>query len=1628
MTRFVRVLFLFPALAIAATGTASRTFEFSPGDFVFDRENGFDVVALPGQYWITEPGKPSLPLATYNILIPPDAEVVGVAVTAQSTAALPGEFLMHPAQRAQALSQPRLAFVEPDPATYGADKPYPAEPVSFTRSGSMSGFRIAGVQVAPLSYNPARKQLELSTRIEVTVTFERGRHAVAALDESQVELFEGAVSRLVVNPEAAKSWRPTARVTDDRTTDMMVITTNALAASFQPYVNWKTRAGIKTVVVKTESIYSTYPGRDNQERIRNCVIDYWQNHGVKWVLVGGDAEVVPVRTARITCEGYTEDIATDLYYADLQYSWNSDGNAYFGEMTDSVDLFHDLYIGRTPADNASDVDLFFRKCTTFARNPDPTFIKKAVMGSTMLFSPFHGRVINRMMDELFGPDWTFTHLEDPGSGQYAAQISSGNGISHVAAHGNQTSFSVMSASEAPGLSNGLRKLAFVNSIACQSGWFDGYECLAEALVKAPNGGCIAVCLNSRYGFGYPPGYGPSEMLDLQYYRYLVNKDAFQFGTLNAMSKDHFQSLTMGQEVWRWCVYELNLLGDPSLGMWTEAPTALTVTAPSTITAGPQVVRVSAESGGNPVRGALACIAKGSETYARGWTNSSGWVDLFVSPTTAGSATLSVTGADKTPYDAAITVSGTSANPALVFAGVRVDDSDGNGRLDPGESADLYVKLANLGAAAATGANAVLRTTSTYITRVDSTASFGTIAAGDTVEGDRLRVTASGATPNGTLAEFVLNTVTAQGTWSPYFDLQVGPTPAARKLWADHDTGDMILSMTTLGSIGTLGPYREGSGLKYPRDAGYGSLYFTSLACGNSPSYVVDRWYGQPTTTYNTDWRAVDTLHAVLPPIGAHEEYAAVIDDGAHSSPKGLRVAQWSGALSSPGYRDFVIVVYTLENTGASSIDGLHCGIFSDFDINNTTSNRVFSDANRRLVYMAGSSSYSNSAGIKLLSPAAAANLSAIDHAIYVTPGGMMTEAVKDSFLRGAIHVASSNRAANWSCVASAGPFNLAPGARQKVAFALVGGESAVEMNEHADSAQSWYDHQMPGGITYLRGIVDDPTPGGNGDGIINPGESFNLPVWIANRADRGMSGVWGVLRKTSADTLVTVTDSVRYFGPLGAGDSAWTGSNGFRLRVAAACTNRYALPLNLVCYDTLDSSYTSTPTLLVGAAQLVAAGTQCWDPRPGGNNNGRLDPGETVELALGLSNIGLGNCANVTARLRSGDARLVVNDSAGTYGAIGAGATVFNSADRFGVSASGAIPPETQVSCTLRITGDGYSATRVVLIAVGALTSADPIPDGPRQPALYYAYDDVDTFYVAAPEFEWVEIAGIGTRLTLSDDQTTVVPLPSGFGAFRYYGQNYNQLSICGNGWVGFGSTTASAYSNTALPATSLPPAVFLNWDDLYPPTGGGVWYYHDAANHRFIVEWDSVAYYSSRTTFETNQLILYDSTLAADDGNGIFTVQYLTNAGMSSSTAGAQDPSRAVAMQVLFNGAYHRAAAPIVAGRAILYSTDSVQTGVAEGPVSAKLALRVGVSPNPLRGRATVRFTVPLGGRVSVALYDRAGRRVRSLADCEMAPGRHELSWDGRDEAGRKVAQGVYFLRLDAAGDRRVVKTVMVG
>ena len=72
----------------------------------------------------------------------------------------------------------------------------------------------------------------------------------------------------------------------------------------------------------------------------------------------------------------------------------------------------------------------------------------------------------------------------------------------------------------------------------------------------------------------------------------------------------------------------------------------------------------------------------------------------------------------------------------------------------------------------------------------------------------------------------------------------------------------------------------------------------------------------------------------------------------------------------------------------------------------------------------------------------------------------------------------------------------------------------------------------------------------------------------------------------------------------------------------------------------------------------------------------------------------------------------------------------------------------------------------------------------------------------------------------------------------------------------------------------------------------------------------------------------------------------------------------------------------------------------------------------NPVMSRfARVRFGIARSGPVEVALFDVAGRLVRTLADRTFPAGEHSLTWDGRNSDGLPAARGVYFARIRTPG-----------
>lgn len=103
----------------------------------------------------------------------------------------------------------------------------------------------------------------------------------------------------------------------------------------------------------------------------------------------------------------------------------------------------------------------------------------------------------------------------------------------------------------------------------------------------------------------------------------------------------------------------------------------------------------------------------------------------------------------------------------------------------------------------------------------------------------------------------------------------------------------------------------------------------------------------------------------------------------------------------------------------------------------------------------------------------------------------------------------------------------------------------------------------------------------------------------------------------------------------------------------------------------------------------------------------------------------------------------------------------------------------------------------------------------------------------------------------------------------------------------------------------------------------------------------------------------------------------------------------------------------------------ESTNTGAGDAP--ARATAITAAYPNPFNPSTTVAFTLAAAGRAELALYDAAGRRVRTLAGGDLVAGEHVAVWDGQTESGSRAPSGVYFARLTAAGASSVQKLVLV-
>lgn len=756
-------------LCISMNNTIVKDIELDVNSLIIQQNFEYTKIRLPGYEISDEVAAPEVPVRAIKIALPYGAKITNVNILSKEGKELDGEFLLSYVQPPVILSQKEVKKLdEPKQEIYSSNKPYPENIIEFKGTAVYDNYQICELLVYPVQYLPKSKRLIFFSSIKFSVEYEGGIKKRAR---------SNMIKKIVINPE-------------DITTNLngrnrayfeyLIITNPPMDTVFERLADWKTKKGIKAELRTVNWILANYPGgEDNAACIRNY-LKTLPDSSVEYVLLAGDTDIIPFRFAyAMTCSAFIwnreDSLPCDLYYADLQGDWNFDGDGLYGEVEDSIDLYPDLFVGRATVNTISEAQNFVDRILTYEKNPPLDYLNNAMFSADILwYNPYTDQGVHKNMIEAesFPLDFEITKLyHSQGNlsvSSFLNAIEQGQNLVNHDGHGSTTAMGAgtgyLHPSDFDNLTN-APKYGIMASIGCWTAAFD-FDCIAEHWVNSPNGGGVAFIGNSSYGWGSPgnPGFGYSDIFDSRFFYSLFVEDNFHLGAALSLCKTYFIPYSREKNVYRWHQYQLNLLGDPEMPVWTDTPETLKVSHPQSVPLGSSriLITVKDKNSNTAIKNALVCLMKGSESYASGYTDASGSIFLDATPSTSGDCDLTVTAHNYLLSEITIpVVSGSYVN----YLGWIIDDTSGNsdGIANPNENILLPTTIKNCGNTTANNIQLKLRSLDPLVTIQDSIESLSSLSPGDSITIDDAFEISIGATTNGYGISFDLEITDASQT-------------------------------------------------------------------------------------------------------------------------------------------------------------------------------------------------------------------------------------------------------------------------------------------------------------------------------------------------------------------------------------------------------------------------------------------------------------------------------------------------------------------------------------------------------------------------------------------------------------------------------------------------------------------------------------------------------------------------------------------------------------------------------------------------------------------------------------------------------------------------------------------------
>ncbi len=379
-------------------------------------------VTLEGEDLWAVPGDPYVPVHTSRILLPQGTTVADVAVNLG-----PGVQIGTGVEMLSA-SQP-VPVGQVFEGEYALeDEAFPGGQAARWSVGQVRGYTVLDLSLFPVSYSALDGSLTYYQNLHVSLS--TAEAPAGSLSVRNLQADQDVVAGLVDNDETLGDYALPAGESETpagETAEYLIITPSSLAGAMQALADHRTSFnGYGAEVVTTEYIEANYSGlrpdggTDLQTKIRNCIIDYYTNHGTQFVVLGGDHNLVPDRNTYVSVGSYTaSDMPTDLYYAGLDGDWDGDsGNeaadGVYGEAfsgNDEGDLYPDVHVGRIAVRTSQQATDYIAKVMAYELNPPLDVAGKFLLGGKQLGDKYTGS--DRPSDTMYDGHVQFQDASHP---------------------------------------------------------------------------------------------------------------------------------------------------------------------------------------------------------------------------------------------------------------------------------------------------------------------------------------------------------------------------------------------------------------------------------------------------------------------------------------------------------------------------------------------------------------------------------------------------------------------------------------------------------------------------------------------------------------------------------------------------------------------------------------------------------------------------------------------------------------------------------------------------------------------------------------------------------------------------------------------------------------------------------------------------------------------------------------------------------------------------------------------------------------------------------------------------------------------------------------------------------------